>query len=324
MARLATISALAVALAAAVGGTAHAAPPPFRFAWTAPSGCPEKAAVIARVSELVGPGSRAEDDLWFETDVTPLENGRWRAVLKSGWAGVSTERRFESASCANLASATAFIIAMSLDPAGVAERATREPSPQREPDAFEPGPEKAPVVTPREASSFHLALGPRTTGDVGSLPKASLGAGGGLTLWRGPWLVSASGQAWLPRPTSGNVYGAGGEIGLVTGELRGCVSIARTSARIDLCAGGEGGSSEGTGTGLSQPLKARGLWLAALAGVALRPSVTSVSGPFGAWVGFDVGVPLTIPTYVIDGIGEVHRPSPVFARASMGVEFRVF
>ena len=75
------------------------------------------------------------------------------------------------------------------------------------------------------------------------------------------------------------------------------------------------------GTGVSQPLRARGLWLAALAGIALRPSA---SGPFGAWVGFDVGVPLTIPTYVIDGIGEVHRPWPVFARASMGVEFARF
>jgi hypothetical protein len=322
MARFATISVLAAALAASAGGTARAASPPFRFAWTAPSGCPDKAGVLARVGELVGPAARAEDDLWFEADVTPLESGRWRAVLKSGWSGASTERRFESASCANIASATAFIIAMSLDPAGVAERATREPSPARVPDAVEPGPEKAaPVVSPREESSFHLALGPRTTGDVGSLPKASLGAGGGLALWRGPWLVSASGQAWLPRQTAGNVYGAGGEIGLVTGELRGCASIARTSTRIDLCAGAEGGTSEGVGTGVSQPLKARGLWLAALAGIALRPSA---SGPFGAWVGFDVGVPLTIPTYVIDGIGEVHRPSPVFARASMGVEFRAF
>ncbi len=318
------VSALVAALTAtAAGHGAWAAGSGLRVVWNAPRGCPERAAVLDRVAELVGEAPRTDEDLWFEADVAPIDNGRWRAVLKSGWPGSSAERRFESASCASIASATAFIIAMSLDPAGVAERATREVNAPRERDAetrsdkpsLAPGPQ-------RDTGGVHLAFGPRTTGDVGSLPKASLGAGGGLTVWQGAWLVAISGQAWLPRQTStGNVYGAGGEIGLLTGELRGCGAVATSGARVDLCAGAEAGTSDGMGTGLVHPLHAQGLWLAALGGLAFRPAA---SGLFGAWIGLDVGVPLTIPTYVIDGVGEVHRPWPVFARASMGVEFRVF
>jgi hypothetical protein len=322
MKRIRRISALALALATlAVGYPAGAAGTGFRFAWTAPPGCPERAAVLDRVAELVGSMPRAEDDLWFEADVTSLEGGRWRVVLRSGWPGSTAERRFESASCASIASATAFIISMSLDPAGVAERATRAVSTSRERDE-DARAERAPMSPPlAKEAAVHLAFGPRTTGDVGSLPKASLGAGAAISLWQAWWLVAASGQAWLPRQTAGNVYGAGGEIGLLTGELRGCAAIATSGARIDVCAGAEAGTSDGMGTGLAHPLRARGLWLAALGGLVLRPAA---SGLLGAWIGVDAGVPLAIPTYVIDGIGEVHRPWPVFARASMGVEFRAF
>jgi hypothetical protein len=293
----------------------------FRFAWTAPTGCPDRSAILDRVADLVGATPRADEDSWFEVEVAPADGGRWRAVLRSGWPGSTSERRFESASCASIASATAFIVAMSLDPAGVAERATREVN-ARVAGAGDARLERAssPPSAARD-TSLHFAFGPRTTGDVGSLPKASLGAGAELALWQAAWLVAASGQVWLPRQTAGNVYGAGGEIGLFTGELRGCAAILTSGARADLCAGAEAGTTDGTGVGVVNPQRARGLWVAVLGGLALRPAA---SGLFGAWVGLDVGVPLTIPTYVIEGLGEVHRPWPVFARASMGVEFRAF
>jgi hypothetical protein len=322
MTRFRSISALVVALATmTVARGASASSSGLRFTWTAPAGCPERAAVLERVVELVGAMPRTDDELWFEAEVTPLEGGRWRAVLRSGWPGSSSERRFESASCASIASAAAFIISMSLDPAGVAERATRAVSARRDHDVDEAHPDRAAVPPSPSDAASHLAFGPRTTGDVGSLPKPSLAAGAALAFWRGAWLVAISGQAWLPRQTAGNVVGAGGEIGLFTGELRGCIALSTEGVRVDGCAGAEAGTSEGMGTGVDHPLRARGLWLAALGGAVLRPGA---SGPIGAWIGLDAGVPLAIPTYVIEGLGEVHRPWPVFVRASMGVEFRAF
>ena len=206
--------------------------PPFRFGCgPAPAGCPEKAAVVARVGDLVGPSSRAEDDLWFEADVAPLESGRWRAVLKSGWAGSSSERRFESASCASIASATAFIIAMSLDPAASpsaprasrARLATRAPSKRnRKNRRLRSPPAKLRRFISRSArddgrrglASETFARRRRRDHDLArTLARRRVRSG----------VVAAA--------DGGQCLRSGREIGLVTGELRGCASILRTGAR---------------------------------------------------------------------------------------------
>ncbi len=313
---------LAVAITAAASRLCLAAGGALRLTWTAPTSCPDRTAVVDRVTHLVGRTPQTEEDAWFEADVTATDAGRWRAVVRSGWAGSATERRFESASCTSIASATALIIAMSIDPAGVADRASvdttrRDDRGDRTRDT--PAPSTATERT--ETPTLHFALGPRTTADVGSLPKASLGAGAGLALWQGRWTMTASAQAWLPRQASTNLAGVGGEIGLWTGELRGCTAVLQFGGHADVCLGAEAGAMDGVAVGLARPGRARGLWIAGLAGFAVRPTT---SGLFGAWIGLDVGVPLTVPTYVIVGLGEVHRPWPVFARASMGMEFRVF
>ena len=287
----------------------------FRFAWNAPPGCPDRAAVLRRIGALVG-ATDVPADLWFDADVTPSETGRWRIVLKSGWTGSTSERRFESVSCENLAAATALIVAMSIDPAAVAERATTATGYREPPSADEAG-----TSSRTDRTGAHLAIGLRTAGDLGSLPAPTLAAGGGASLAWPNLRVEAGALAWLPRRTSNDPSAAAGEIGLVTGDARGCAKIAGGSAHIDGCIGAEAGVTTGRGTGFPQATQSRGLWLAALAGLTLRPSSRDV---LGAWVGLDIGVPLFVPTYVIEGVGEVHRPWPVLVRASMGMDFRLF
>ena len=288
-----------------------------RFAWSAPPECPDRPAVVRRIDALVG-GVDVPPDLSFDADVLPADGGRWRIVLKSGWTGGTTERRFESASCSSLAAATALIVAMSIDPAAVADRATTAAG-FREP----PTPDEADRVSrgAGDKSRLHLAIGPRTTGDLGSLPAPTLAAGGGVAFEWSTLRFEASALAWLPRRTSSDPSAVAGEIGLVTGEARGCAQLIGGAAHFDACLGAEAGSTTGRGTGFPQATQAHGLWLAALAGVALRPSSRDL---LGAWIGFDVGVPLVVPTYVIEGLGEVHRPWPVLVRASMGMDFRLF
>src|SRR6266545_1700670 len=103
---------LAVAITAAASRLCLAAGGALRLTWTAPTSCPDRTAVVDRVTHLVGRTPQTEEDAWFEADVTATDAGRWRAVVRSGWAGSATERRFESASCTSIASATALIIAM--------------------------------------------------------------------------------------------------------------------------------------------------------------------------------------------------------------------
>ena len=94
-----------------------------------------------------------------------------------------------------------------------------------------------------DKSRLHLAIGPRTTGDLGSLPAPTLAAGGGVALEWSTLRFEASVLAWLPRRTSSDPSAVAGEIGLVTGEARGCAQLTGGTARLDACLGAEAGST---------------------------------------------------------------------------------
>ena len=61
----------------------------------------------------------------------------------------------------------------------------------------------------------------------------------------------------------------------------------------------------------------RALWLAATAGAsALLPLTPRLA----ARLGLELTVPLQRPRFVIDDLGDVHRPGPVTARLALGLE----
>jgi hypothetical protein len=289
---------------------------PVELEWNAPDGCPDRAEIARRVEALLGHPATSNEALAFRAEVRETDDGHFRATLRSRWAGGSTERTFEAVDCAKIGRAAALIVAMAIDPVDVAEVAS-EPRPQPQPQPRAP---EEPRATPVEAPAVHLGFGMRATVDVGSLPLPTIGGGPLATLRFGAWELQLGAQAWIPRRTAGSTpTGAGGEIGLLTGEARACREIVPLALTLSLCLGGEAGVTDGAAFGIPVPRHPRSLWLAALGGAIIRPRVAS---GLWAWMSFDAAVPLTPPDYAIEGLGSVHRPWPVVGRASMGVEIQ--
>jgi hypothetical protein len=264
---------------------------------------------------------------------------RWEARITTHSPSTSGERRLEGASCARVAEAVVLIVAMTLDPMGVAEHVTerkdaessasrdepRDESPRDEPRATPPAEQPA-LAESRDHPRF--VVGARMAGDVGSLPAATLGATGVFGVQVGSVLVDAEGTLWLPRvafvppaasqdASSGS---GGGEIHLYTGGLRGCWDFAQASGELRFagCAGGEAGMSAGVGIGLARASQASGLWAAALTGLAFHRG--GVSG-LAYWFSVDAVFPIRRPTYAIDGVGSIFQASAIVGRASAGLEW---
>jgi hypothetical protein len=284
--------------------------------WTAPDACPDRADVVRRVEIYLGRPPAPSESLSFRADVRQSDDGHFRATLKSRWTGGSAERSFDGIDCVKIARATALIIAMAIDPIDVAEAVTEQKAEVR------PSDEARPAPTVHDGGDLHFGFGIRTTVDAGSLPLPTIGGGPVASLRGGPWELDLAAAAWIPRRTSGaEERGAGGEISLMTGELRGCREIVPAALTVSLCLGGEVGVTDGIAFGILSPRHPRSPWVAPLLGFGVRPRLAS---GVWAWMSFDAAVPLIRPDYYIEGMGSVHRPWPIVARASMGVEIQGF
>ncbi len=246
-------------------------------------------------------------------EISRDRDGEFVVSLQTRLGQLVTGRRFEGARCEDVVRATTLIIAMALDPVGVAEATAVPPglAPKREPSM--PAPRRLASATP-----FALAVSARASGDAGSLPLPSLGAGVALELTYARWLLDLSGTLWMPRIASqGPAVGAGGEISLRTVGARVCWAPTPAVANWYACVGSEVGITEGRGLGIRHPIQSHDTWVAALAGVALRQRLWR---QVHVWTNVDAGVPLRIPSYFIEGYGEVNRPWPVIARGTLGID----
>jgi hypothetical protein len=234
----------------------------------------------------------------------------------TGASGTS-ERKFDATSCDRVAEAAVLIVALALDPVGVAERAQAREAPR--PEAAKPPADRAPpralpeVSTkppPEQPLTVHGAIGPALAADAGSLPSPTPGAGALFTLMLGRAHFDASAFAWLPeRSRGGPKPGAAAEVDLVSGEARACIGML-PRLPLDACAGGEAGVMWARGVGLAHPSSATGRWLALRAGLELRA--------FGGFIAADVGTPVARPDFFIEGLGDAFRPSSIFGRLTVG------
>jgi hypothetical protein len=136
----------------------------------------------------------------------------------------------------------------------------------------------------------------------------------------GRTLIEADVVAWVPRRAFGGpTAGSGGEIGLYTASLRGCVAAVRLLERrlaLEPCVRVEGGLASGSGFGIAEPVTSHNPWGAAFVGLSLRQlSAESLGG----WLLVEGGVPFLRPNYVIEDFGRVFRAGPVLARVSLGL-----
>lgn len=205
-------------------------------------------------------------------------------------------------------------------PAPVAPLAAAAPSPA--PPPFPPA-RSAPtrsLVSPPPAPptdvSFHL--GAWVGADAGTLPGVSAGFGASAALVIGPQRIEVgfaarpATRASLPqRPASG------GDVDLIAGWAGTCRYLLRRPIALGPCVAVEVGRMRAAAFGVTTPGEAEEPWAAASAGGIL---VWSPLSRLGFVFRIDAAVPIVRHTFVIEGLGRVHEPSVVAARAAAGLE----
>jgi hypothetical protein len=289
--------------------------------WNAAEDCPDQSAAEAAIRDILGRrGATETKPDTVKVDITRLPSGRWEVQIETFGDSGTGHRRFEGSSCERVAEAAFLIVAMALDPLAVAHevKAARTEATHRtvEPVSVEP------VSTVEHSKAEHARplLGLRIGGDVGSLPGPALGLSGLLGFQDGPLRIEGDGTLWLPRQAlAGPTVGSGGEIGLYTGGLRGCleaVLASGSSLRLGVCVGGEVGVQTGHAIGILPGTSRSGVWALGLGGLSLRQ--VSPSGlTYG--LSLDAGAPIRRPSFVIDNYGQVFQASAIVGRASVDV-----
>jgi len=298
--------------------SAHGAEPTHgvELTWRAPAGCPNEAWARKAIDAYLGHRKvEAFKPIAVRVEITAAAGGRWRAAL-SMRGGASGDRTFEGGTCARVGDAAVLIVALMLDPLEVVaqmDTARDDDSRPASPLLTENG-RRADVA--RSPTRFELAV--QATGDAGSLPEPTVGAGVAAGAHLSRISVQADVVAWIPRRAFGGPTGAsGGEIGLYTASLRGCLAaMGALGLVLAPCLRAEGGLASGTGFGIAEPATSRNFWGAAFAGLSIRQASTE---RLGAWLAVEGGVPFVRPDYIIEEFGTVFRAGPVLGRVSFGL-----
>jgi hypothetical protein len=285
--------------------------------WNAGAGCPDRADAEAAIREILGSrvvtGGPADV---VHVDISELGDGRWEGLVRARGPGGSSERRFVGPTCSLVVDAAVLVVALMLDPVASAERI----------NSMREGSQRA--VTPsmqgpaRDRS--RVLVGLRAVGDVGSLPGPAAGLGVVLGVQYGRWLLEGGATVWTPRlALAAPADDRGGEIGLYSGDLRGCWDGVRSASgelRLGGCLDGEAGATTGQGTiGLAQRHQTSGLWAAVYAGIMARQVSATGLTP---WLSLDVGAPIRRPAFVIDGGSNtvfVFQASGLVGRVAIGL-----
>jgi hypothetical protein len=307
--------------------------------WNAPATCPDRAAVVADVRRLLGgdPSRGATT----RADVVELGPERWSVRLVIEMNGVTGERSFEAESCVSLASATALILAWTIDPVRARaasrpalDRGDRErdgggdapvvsppPAPSVPPPSSEPPPASRPPA-PRFLRGLLAATG---TVDVGALPRVAAGAEVTAGALVGPIRVEVAGVDWLSQDALAN--GQGAQLHMLSGLARGCYRVTPSRARkIELapCLGGEleAISSSGIGaTGAFQSLQRTTIWGAFRGDVLFA---WAFAGPLALRATAGVAFAPAPPTFVVEQPGNTTTPvrqnGSLAGRGSLGLE----
>jgi hypothetical protein len=289
--------------------------PGFELAWSAPPGCPDEAWAQRAIRGYLGQRKlESTKPIHVRVEIAPIATGRFRAAISFD-GGVSGDRRFEGASCARVGDAAVLVVALMFDPIEVVTQMEIPAAEARPPPAFS---EVDRFGSGRAARSIELGL--QATGDVGSLPEPTAGAGiaAGLRFGRASLAVDAMG--WFSRRALANPAAEnGGEIGLYTASVRGCFAAMRvgeSSFELDPCVRAEVGLSSGRGFGVVEPTSSTNPWGAAFVGLSMRQlSTTSLA----AWLSLEGGVSFLRPNYVIEDLGTVFRAGPLLGRVSFGL-----
>jgi hypothetical protein len=311
----------ALAAIACIALPARADDDALRLTWSAPAGCPSSEDV--RAASLRGTRGAKEKDasraanvsevLEADAQVEQKQANGWLVRLRTRRGATTGEREIEATTCSGVADATALVLALALVPGSLApaEEASAPPPP--------PPPEKD-VARPRPSgdSSHAVALGASVAGDASTMPAAAVGGSLSLAWTPGRFRLEADGRRWGSQSRTITASDAGARFSMTSIGARGCWAALRTTS-FDLspCAGADVHLVSAPGYGADANYTATARWATVAGGALARV-------PLASWLALrarvEAFVPLSRPTFVVEGEGPVHRPPTLGAAASFGAE----
>lgn len=283
-----------------------------RFAWSAPTGCPDDAAVRERIVRRLG-GSEGTDDI----AVTVTRSvGRFEARIA---AVASQTRTLTSARCDELADAVAVIVARLATEARAHRIAVVEASAMIDLHTVRPPP-VAPVHAVRAPAERAAKWGGGgrllALSGIGVVPHVGVGVDVAGFVRRRDAFAEIGYARWATRPTY-LVAGAAGrvDVGVQMTTLRGGWAPDHMPLRAWL--GVELGAMSGTGVGLQDSRTGSSRWTAIAAGFGVAWPISERSRLVGT---FEVAAAVERARFTLMDGSEAYQASPASARCALGIE----
>jgi hypothetical protein len=288
--------------------------------WVAPADCPDQAALLTRVGELVGEhgGAQTHEPLDVLASVTPRD-GEFVAELRTTQRGTERTRVLEAGSCTELTEASAVVIALALsppeEPAPPAPAVTSVPPAPRAPLADEPQPPDTAV----RRSGTRLGTGAGFVTDFGTLAPVAAGFVLGIGGRYGRYLEHGIRVSIFPNRSS-TVEGhpeQGVNIGLVAAGLSLCVEPFTGQLALSGCGVIELGMLHVEGFGTPTRYSHDAPWVAP--GLGLRGAYPE-RGPFRVAMTADALFPTEQTKFTITNLGVAHELPVVAGRLGLLAE----
>ena len=282
--------------------------------WVAPAGCSSRESVLDAVTRALGPSSTADVGAIRARAVVESSGRGWRVQLSTA----NGERTLSADTCEQLAEAVALILALAIEPARA--RVTAPPE-ERAASPANANANAKDAATPAStaAGASVLAIGAGELADLGTMPSAAVGAEIFAAIRVPPLRIEVAGSLWEPQRQTVPGTSAGGDLTLIAGVAHGCLLPVLDRFELGGCVGAGIDSMSASAFGPILASRGSGAWMVAAgearAGFALLPWLAIHAG-------FGLHVPLTRPSFVIEGVGQVHRPAPVSGRQALTLEAR--
>jgi hypothetical protein len=305
-----------------------AEPPPVILSWSGPKECPSGERVIARLEHLLSATALSPEPLVVDANVTRDAEG-FRLELSTRHENQHFQRNIRAGSCADLADATAVILALLIDPTlrhetsrGSDASVSTKPSgaPSRSASASSSARAAAPDTSqaPGVSARWAALLGPVV--DFGSLPTGAPGLELGGMVERKRVMLSVSG-IWFPHSkrdvteSSSTGPAKGGTFSLLSGQLRLCYQPF-TRLRLAGCGAAELGLLRAKGFGTAVDSDSDVLWAAV--GPGLETGI-AVARDIVFRAGAEALFGVRRPEFVLGNVGRVYRPQWASVRLALGL-----
>ncbi len=291
------------------------------------------------VEQNIDQAARAEP-LFVRAEIERGRVGRLRASVFLRRGATWTSREIDAATCDELRRGAAVVLAMAYemglqaDGAPDPESAGERPQAPSEPRGAQAEAERGPSAAPPNAEPQDRTAQPRPTPrrthfqgsvaatlDYGTLPRPAAGVRGTAGIERAGWSIALGGVV-LPAVSSTLAdRSEGASIGALAASLQGCLPLRRGGVAagwsLGACGAGAYGRYDASGFGMAASRSDGSVYFALGAGLHGSLALTRT---IGLRADVESVFHLARPRFVVTGAGDIHQPSLVAARASIGPE----